>query len=214
MTVNPKDIEEMAKLRRLMEGGFEESSTPDNRTPTGSKLEIGASQDAKTDMKAILMAMYGTQESLQRVTESADNPQRFTQALNTELTEDGVKVGSWKIQVHEHTGNKTFDILHVNTLEPIATDLTLYETALAITTCLNKKMTINSPRIKEILALEEKYADARYEAALFKRKASRLVESKNLNDAQIAQARYQEYKSTAIYYRNKIRNIANGMAAM
>lgn len=203
--VDPREVEEMARLRRILAGENVEEVV---KSVVTESAIVGESTDPKDDMKRILqMFNQGMSESIERVADDPSSHPEIKHALVTEKTASGVKVGSWEIKVYEDNGNKTFDVCHVQTAEPIARDLTLYESALAITKMLNKHVSINSKQIRELLDLEDQYARSRQEAALFKRKSRRMNESGNLFEAHVADDRYQESRATAIRYRDKIVSI-------
>lgn len=212
--VDPREVEEMARIRRILNGEYQEEVREVARnhiTQVNESYDVSAdinSQDPKEQMKAILQRFnQGASNSVQRIQESNDTHPAFESALKTEMTPSGVKIGSWEIKVYEDNGNKTYDVCHVHTGEPIARDLSLYESALAMSKLLNKHVSINSPQIREVLELEESYSRARQDAALFKRKARRMNESANHFEAHVADARYQESRAVAIKYRDKLQSI-------
>ncbi len=217
MTVSVKEIEEMARIRRILNGALgdemeqvahqyvAEHSSYDHAPVIEESQELGTISDAQSDMKEILRRFQqGASMSVARLTENEDTDRDFQTALVTERTKDGVKMGSWEIKVYEDQGNKSYDIINVTTSEPIARDLTLYESALAITKMLNKNMGINHRQVMEVLTLEDNYARARTEAALFKRKTRRMNEAQNQFEACVADDRYQENRALALKYRSQI----------
>jgi hypothetical protein len=219
MTVSPQEIEEMARIRRILNGEYQDvqhdvaqeyiAEHQEDFYQTPAK-ELGTSSNERDDMKEILRRFnQGASMSVARLTESDNIDREFHTALATERTRDGVKVGSWEIKVYEDQGNKTYDIVNVKTGEPLARDLTLYESAFAITKMLNKNMGINHRQVMEVLTLEDQYARARTEAALFKRKARRMNESHNVVEACVADDRYNESRSLALKYKSQIVAINN-----
>lgn len=218
MTVSVKDIEEMARIRRILNGEYSDVQqevaqdyiAENHDMYGGPARDLGTSTDGTDDMKEILRRFnQGASMSVARITENEDTNREFHTALATERTKDGVKVGSWEIKVYEDQGNKTYDIVNVTTNEPIARDLTLYESALAITKMLNKNMAINHRQVMEVLTLEDQYARVRQEAALFKRKARRMNESQNQFEAFVAEDRYQESRAQALKFKAQIVGINN-----
>lgn len=208
MAVDPREVEEMARIRRILNGEYQEEVTEvalNHINESHDMGDIDATHDPIKHMKAILQRFnQGASSSVQRIQESNDADRGFEAALKTEKTKTGVKVGSWEIKVYEDQGNKTYDVCHVQTNEPIARDLTLYETALSITKLLNKHVSINSPQVREVLELEESYSRARTDAALFKRKTRRMNESDNQFEAHVADDRYQEARAVAIKFRDSL----------
>jgi hypothetical protein len=94
--------------------------------------------------------------------------------------------------------------VNVHTDEPIAHDLSLYESALGLTKLLNKNVGINNPRIHEILRLEDEFTRQRNDASTFKRKINRMIKEGDEFRAHIAEDRYNECKSQAISLRNQL----------
>lgn len=201
--VDPREVEAMARLRRIMSGEVEQEQSP--ALLSTKKVQLGESADATDDMKAILeLFNKGAQESVERVREEAKDSKPLRDALMTQKTKDGVKMGSWEIKVHEDGGLKTYDVSNVYTGEAIAQDLTLYESALCLCKLLNFHVGINSSQVKEILNLEEQYARQRQEAAIFKVRVKQRTEAGDHTRAAIAEDRYNEARSQALDLREQI----------
>lgn len=202
--VDPREIEAMARLRRIMNGEtVEEAQTPSLLSP--SKGGLGEQSDATDDMKAIMkMFQTGATESIERVKETAQTNRPLRDALITTKTKDGVKMGSWEIKVTEDQGVKTYDVSNVHTGEAIAHDLTLYESALCLCKLLNYHVGINSAQVRDVLDLEDKYARFRQEAVLFKHRMKQRTESGDHVRAAVAEDRYQEARTAALNLREQI----------
>ena len=113
-------------------------------------------------------------------------------------------MGSWEIKVNEEGTTKYYDVVNIHTQEPIAIDLSLYESALALTKLLNFSVGINSPKIKEVLDLEERYSKLRQDAAIFRVRMKQRTEAKDYTRAAIAEDRYQEARTEALALRESI----------
>lgn len=216
MAVDQTAIDEMARIRRILNGEYSQEITTVAQNAinenNSSNHERITGSNATADMAAILkMFNHGAEQSIERISESQDDDSRFTTALVTDKTANGVKVGSWEIKVSNDCENKTYDICNVKTDEPLARDLTLYESAVAICKLLNKQVSINSRQIREVLSLEDDYSKARTEAALFKRKARRMNESQNHFEANVAEDRYNESRTLALKFREKLVNISKSL---
>ena len=110
----------------------------------------------------------------------------------TETTPNGVRVGSWEIEISESNGLKFYSVSNIHTGEPIASDLTLYDAAKGIASALNEGMTINTPTVRKLLNAEGAYSRARQNAAEF-RQSMQIAE--NRGDRQkraIAEDRFNE----------------------
>jgi hypothetical protein len=167
---------------------------------------VPVSMSESEHMKEILRRFYeASNSSVERIQERAETNPRLKEALVTKKTPKGVQVGSWEIRVHEESnGTKTYDVVNVHTSEPIAHDLSLYESALSLTKMLNKNVGINNPRIHEILRLEDEFTRQRTDASTFKRKINRMIKEGDEFRAHIAEDRYNECKTQAVSLRNQL----------
>lgn len=199
MAVDPKEKNEMARLITLMNEGvvFEDNS----ETEETSYLEgsIPARNDSSmldpsiAAMKSILEAFNGSQSLDKRLADRSETNRELREALVTEVTDRGTRVGSWEIIINENEeGLKNFDVTNVHTGEPIASNLTVYDAALGIARYLNEGMTINSREIRDILNVEASYDSSRRDAANFKSRMETFSRSGNATRAGIMEARYVE----------------------
>lgn len=143
-------------------------------------------------------------DSVSRIQEQVSTDRRLRDAIMTEPTNTGVKMGSWEIKVYEEGGSKSYDVVNVRTQDAIATDLCLYESALSLTKLLNFHVGINSPRVREVLDLEDRYARARQDALMFRMRIKQRKESQDFERAAIAEDRYQEARTEALALRESL----------
>lgn len=190
------------------QGGYD---TPSYSTPPMSYGGVPSSED-KASMTDILMR-FRDAGGMQMVTEmnrltsglnqtannvindSYDMPE-LRQALRTSKTENGVRVGSWEITI-PRSGSKRYDVSHVDTGEPLAKNLYLYEAAEALVKHLNEGHGINHKKIHHILALEMDFARAMDDAIHHKHQLSRAEERGDDHKLDIAEARLSEAKLQA-----------------
>lgn len=202
MITDPREVEAMARLNRIMRGEFQEgdlaeSSNQDVPTSGGTK---GVTPDAVDAMKNIMLAFQGATAVNEQVKESP----RFREAIATNRTQAGVQIGSWEIKVNEDSSGKTYDVINVHTNEAIALDLTLYESAHGLAKLLNFHVGINDPKVKRLLALEEEYARYRQDAAVFKVRAKQRQQAGDTFRAAVAEDRFKENRDHAIRLREEI----------
>lgn len=203
MAVDPKEVEAMSRLRKILAGEVVDSPVVESKRSTS--LNESGSVDATTDMKAILNAFYaGANNSVAELNELAVESRPLRSAMITSKTETGVRMGSWEIKVTEDKTGKLYDVVNVNTGDAIAMDLTLYETALSLTKLLSFHVGINSPQIKKVLALEEDYARFRQDAAVFKHRAKQRQAAGDTFRAAVAEDRFQENRDQAIKLREEL----------
>lgn len=194
MVTDPREIEAMARLNRIMKGEILESEE------SGVDPTQGVAPSAIEDMKSIMKAFGGASAVQEQVKESP----RFREAIATHKTAQGVQIGSWEIKVNEDSTGKTYDVINVHTSEAIALDLTLYESAVGLTKLLNFHVGINDPKIKKLLALEEEYARYRQDAAVFKVRAKQRSQAGDSFRAAVAEDRFKENRDHAIRLREEI----------
>lgn len=209
MTVSPQDIAEMARLRAILTG----NSVPVSEsvhTPSEVPQYVDPNEDMANIIRKFNAGASSTylsdalDDSIQHLRDNAVSDRRLRDALVTERTSHGVKMGSWEIKVNEEGTTKYYDVVNVHTKEPIANDLTLYESALALTKLLNFSVGINSPKIQEVLDLENKYARVRQDAAIFRARMKQRMAANDLTRAAIAEDRYNEARSEALALRESI----------
>lgn len=207
MNVTPQDIQEMARLRAILTGNVpvSESATapaqPQYVDPNEDMANIIRKFNAGSSTSYLSDAL---DDSIQHLRDNAQSDRRLRDALVTERTSSGVKMGSWEIKVNEEGTTKYYDVVNIHTKEPIANDLTLYESALALTKLLNFSVGINSPKIQEVLELENKYARVRQDAAIFRARMKQRMAANDLTRAAIAEDRYNEARTEALALRESI----------
>jgi len=186
---NPQEVGEMARLIRMMNEGvtFEDDAVAAPQPSTVSIIEgvldnSSSSMDPSVAaMKSILEAFNGTSSPADALADRSSMDRELREALITEATDHGTRIGSWEIVVNENQqGLKNFDVTNVHTGEPIATELSLYDAAHGIVRALNEGLMINSSRVRDILAAEAEYDRARTSAAEF-RERGRMLESRGEN---------------------------------
>lgn len=169
------EIEQMAKLKAIMEGY---AATDNTSAPLDESL-MGQAESVLFDSNPVVR-----------------------EAATTSKIAGGVRVGGWEIITVADNGVKYFNVN--NNGLTIASNLALYDTALAVCRMLNKGLTINSPVFLEILNLESEYLHYRGEAVTFKKRASQRRAEHDFDRADIAEARYTEARVNALAIREKI----------
>jgi hypothetical protein len=211
--------DQMADLIRIINAG---SSNSPEKAPAmrqapsmGPGLMSGPEVDAKADMKRILETFYGQGSPSDNLKQRATVDRELREALITEATTNGTKMGSWEIVTQQDdNGLKSFDIVNVHTNEAIATDLSLYDAAFGIVRTLNEGGAINSPKVRDILVTEAEYARMRQNAANFRDRVKQY--SKNVlnegveNKLELAKSRYSDALSRAKMARSRIEKLVKG----
>lgn len=199
--IGPEHVNDMAKLIAAMNAG---EDAPARVTPTILAEESTGHPFAQStrapapvtpDIEAMGRIMSAFAAATDDVVASAESYPELKKALVTEATETGVRIGSWEISSRDVAGyGKCYDVNHAITQEPIATDLRLYEAALALVNAFNEGDTITSMRIKTILNVEDEYSRALTDAVQF---ASRMKVTEGASHA-VAEARYSRARERAL----------------
>lgn len=215
MAVDPNEKNEMARLIAMMNQNvqFDEYAPAPEAIPVTrmieSALPLSDIDPAVAAMKNILEAFHGTQSPDRRLSERSDRDRELREALVTEVTPRGTRVGSWEIVGNEnYQGLKDYDVVNIHTGEPIATALTVYDAALGITRHLNEGLTINSREIREILNTEASYDSNRQDAAIFRSRLEASQHTGNVSRATVMEARYVESLEKAKTARVKLSKLA------
>lgn len=195
MTVSPEERDAMAKILRMM--GGEDPGPRATLTESATSVELaGPGQVTKADVDAMSMVL-GKLNSISNhvvdsmITESSITPQ-VSEALQTERTKDGVKVGRYQILVKEDSsriaGKQFYSIYNSLTNDTIADDISLYETALAVVRLLNSGKFANSSEVRKLFEQDDSYSSHKVDAIMFKRKMNSVVDPSKRN---IYESRYQ-----------------------
>jgi len=213
MSVDSKEVNEMARLINLMNSNVQFEDEPVSNINEG--LTRTVSQDHVdpnvSEMKRILEAFNNIQNSpTKRLTDRAFVNKELREALITQETDNGVRIGNWDIVVKESARKlKTYDVVSVQTGIAIAIDLTIYEAAHGITQALNEGKGINSRQVKDILQAEGEYAHHRQDAAIFKQKLAVIEHDNNEQRVAIMEDRFSESLRRAQSARQKVMKLTN-----
>jgi hypothetical protein len=210
--VDENEINAMRRAQMAMAGLDFTSAAPlsESVVETTSDTVIAApvpTSDPSIDaMKNIMLLFQNAGQTVgETLAEDARMSRPFRDALITEATPRGARVGAWEIQVHESGKSKSYDLLHSDTGDVIARDLRLYEAAQALTEALNDGESITGPTIRDILRIEEDYSRNLQDAIQF-RHAGRIAESKgDMRKAAICEDRYGAARQRALTARAELR---------
>ena len=192
--VNP--VNDMMSLIRAMNEGVSLDDLPPPPAPTlPQQVETykGSHVDPAVNAMQHILDMFKTDgDPAASMAERALTDRVLAEAMVTDTTENGVRVGSWEIGITETNGLKSYSVSNIHTGEPIASDLTLYDAAKGIASALNEGQTINTPTIRRLLNAEGAYSRARQNAAEF-RQSMTIAESRgDKRKHAVAEDRFQE----------------------
>lgn len=163
-------------------------------------------------MKDIMQRFYSaTSNAAASLNEEAQYSSVVREALVTDRTSRGAKVGSWEIQVTEINDKlRMYDVCNVHTGESIATDLRLYEAAHALVKLFNAGVGVNTEKVREVLTIEETYSKHYQDAVSFRHKMARMNQLNESMKAAIAEDRYVEARQKALAARDRLRVLSKG----
>lgn len=204
--VDQSERDEMARIMRVLS----ESNSDNAVVPVSKKHAPHVSgivpesnlapnvADMKSIMEKIQRASDGAVEHLDR---KASEDHELREALDTQETSDGARIGEWEIRTHGQGKRKFYDVGRINESTVIAADLTLYEAAYGLVKILNEGGTVNSRQAMSLMNAEQSYTGAVTSMVRFKH----LIENGADDDRRaLFEDRYGEAKRKAIQSRNKI----------
>lgn len=215
MSVTPEERDAMSRLLSIMEG---EAPAPIARaaSPMNSSGPVelaGAGQITQADVNAMADVLSKLNSVTQEViTESTFDPQ-LRQAVNTVRNDEGVKVGNYQIMIHEDekrlAGKQYYSIYNVKTSDVIASDLTLYETALNVVKLLNNGVYVNNPTIRKLFEYDDYYTSNRTDAIRFKARMRKAEQQRDVVKFDLYESRYQTAIENAMMHKRNIKKIIN-----
>ncbi len=203
-----KSKQAMSDLMSKISGSFSEeafvnmpltSSTPSSND-IGRPITSAASSSQKQAMGDILKKF---RDATDNVRDSAVENDMLFEALQTEITDNGVRIAEWDIIIRDHPAGlgKLYDVFCENII--IASDLRLYEAALRLVKELNSGTPINSKTIRQLLSHEAKYSSKLNEAIHLAKHSKTLSGPK----ADIAKNKLEEAKNAAYQAKKDIENL-------
>lgn len=195
--IDRSEVNQMAKFMAALDN-LPETTT--NAVPTSAR----PGDPAVAEMKTILERFHSATDQI--ITE-ASYDHELREALVTEVTETGARIGSWEIQVHLSGQHKLYDVVNVISGEPLAVDLLLYEAARGLVRILNEGGRINSTGAIELLRAEQEYGSRVHDMVLYKHRLTKNTASPRRT---VFEARYGDAKRRAVLARERVCKLADG----
>lgn len=198
MTVTPEERDEMARILMALSG----KTAPVAQSSDGTRTRMdesdqvispGVTQKDVRAMHDVLKKLNSVSNQVVdgMISESNKAP-IVSEALNMERTADGVKIGRYQILIKEDAsrvaGKQYYSIYNSLTQDIIASDISLYETALGAVRLLNKGLFANSKEVMNLFEQDAQYTSHRVDAILFKR---RMLKTADEQKRDIYESRYQ-----------------------
>lgn len=211
MTVTPEDRDAMARILDIMEG--KTPSTPVNTSSqSGYTAELaGAGQITNADVNAMADVLSKLNNVTKQVMFESQTDSQLEQAVNTVRNEEGVKVGNYQIMIHEDdtriAGKQYYSIYNVKTNDIIASDLTLYETALSVVKLLNNGVYVNNTTVRKLFEYDDHYTSHRTDAIRFKARMRKADSQRDFAKVDMYESRYQTAIENAMTYKRNIKKV-------
>lgn len=192
--VERTEIDQMAKFMSALSGQTEFSTTDTVKAVSTTPRPVDSDTAA---MKAILESFHAATDNLLN---EAPVDRELREALITEPTTMGARIGSWEIRVRESRKRKLYDVVHMNG-EVLASDLSLYEAAHGLVRILNEGGHINCYTAIELLRAEQDYSGRLQDMVHYKHS---LTINPNSPRRAVLEARYGDAKRRAIAARDRV----------
>lgn len=197
--VERSEVDQMAKFMSALNGQSEFPTSGDVVAKSPRPLDSDTAQ-----MKEILERFHAATDNI--LTE-APVDRELREALITEPTVAGARIGSWEIRVHESRKRKLYDVVHIVSGETLATDLSLYEAAQGLVRILNEGGRINCYTAIELLRAERDYSGRLQDMVHYKQ---RLTSNPNSPRRTVLEARYGDAKRRAVAARDRVYKLSEG----
>jgi hypothetical protein len=205
MTVNQTEVDQMASFMRALKA--EQATSPELNDGGSAERPARAPALAETtgsiqEMKLILERFHTAAGSaVGKVNDEATYDRELREALMTERTETGSRIGAWNIEMREEGTRKFYSVVQEDGVTCIVADLLLYEAAHGLVRILNNGGVLNSKAAINLLRAEQDYAVALNDAVLYKHY---LVKNPNDHRVRIFEAKYSAAQRRAITARDQV----------
>lgn len=218
MHVTEQDRKAMARLLQIMNGEtpepqphmiHEHTDLAPSAPGSPSRAEVVAMADV---LRRLDQAV--NQTHAQMIQESHMDP-HLQEALITESTQQGVKIGVYEIQQHvDNTrvaGHQYYSVVNKTTGETLAHELSLYEAAHGLVKLLNKGEFINSAHVRALLEAESTYTGQKIDAVRHHRHMKKANQRGDHMKAQLMESRKQASMDRAMKAKQQLRKLYNSL---
>lgn len=230
--VDRAEVEEMERLSRILKGERPAPTVTSATTSAGAPnsdaiiLQKGPTTEDVSDMANIMKNFAGAtgvksfthvndaaNSAVETLVEEAQNAPELREALITEQTNNGVKIGVWEITKHLREGvSKKEHIYRVHntvTGKKIKASFLILESARAMVKLLNNGADFTHPTVKKIAEYELEYRQMRKKALEEKVFWQRAKENHSKFKMSLFEAKFDAAKTRALLARERIINLYN-----
>jgi hypothetical protein len=213
MIPSSEDIESMRRLRRIIENSEGTSMQPSTTYLSENKSPVTRTGRPDVDAMAEILQRFNkaTNNTAQRLVEDANNDPRTLEAIHTQSTGSGVKIGKYEVIVEllesDNKTRKVYNVMHSENDQLMVKDLSVLEAAHAIVRYLNKGVPFDNNKIQSILDLEETYSRNKIDAIRFKQRYERCVKLKETRAGDVFADRFQVARANALVAHDQIKSV-------
>jgi len=228
--VSREDSDEMARLNRIMNGERPAPTAASRTTSAGAPnpndiiLQEGVSGEDISNMAEIMKnfssatgvtsfkSLHDTATGIaENIVKESKNSPELRDALFTEKTDSGMRVGSWEITKHQRAGitSKNESIYRVNNIktgQQIKAQFMVMESASTVVKLLNEGSSFSHPVIQQIAKYEIEYREMRKQALEEKQFWQRAKKNDNEFKQNLYEAKFDAAKSKALLIRERLIN--------
>lgn len=219
MTVSSQERDAMARLLQIMNGEKPTAHMQihENHNHTHSMELPGAGVVTTQEVQAmadVLRRLNNVVDATHtQMMQESRTDHHLQEALITEETPHGVKIGVYQIQQHQDAtrlaGTQYYSVVNKHTGETLAHELSLYEAAHGLVKLLNKGQFINSSSVRELLEAESAYTSQRIDAVRHHRSQKTAQRKADPMRAQLMESRKQAALDRALQAKTQVRKIYN-----
>lgn len=220
MTVSPQERAAMARLMQIMEGKTPAAESYSHSVSHEEPVVLaGPGQVTQQDVQAmadVLRRLEGAvnNTSAHMVLESTQDRQ-LQEALITEPTQDGVKIGVYQIRQgldeSRVAGKQFYSVINRATGETVAHELSLYEAAHGLVRLLNMGKFFNSQETRKLLEAESAYTSHKIDAVRYHRMMRKAERAQDPTRASLMETRKQASMDRAMQAKAELKKLYNSI---
>lgn len=227
------EVNELDRLRRILDGErpapthISAATSAGTPSPEAFIIQQGHTAADTADMANIMknyskatgvtsfksLHTIANDAVISLVNESQDTPE-LREALITEKTDNGVRIGAWEITKHKKEGDFSksevyFRVHNINTGKKIKAAFLIAESAQAVVKLLNNGVDLSHPTIKQIATFEIEYRQVRKRALEEKKLFQRARKTGKVFRQDLYEAKFDAAKLKALLIRERVINLYN-----
>lgn len=225
------DVNEMDRLSRILKGERPAPTAASATTSAGAPdpnafiIQHGPTAEDTASMANIMRNFSKTtgvesfrslhdkaNKVVSTLVNEAQNEPTLRDALVTEQTETGIRVGAWEISKHTREGDSTtpetfYRVHNTNTAQRIKAAFLISESALTVVKLLNEGANMQHPTIRQIARYELDYRQARKKTLEEKRSYNRAKKTGSNFKQDLYEAKFDAAKMRALLIRERVINL-------